>query len=49
MHKAEKRPWPTLEGRLSNLLISRIEGLKQFQNTMQLSKSALKELSLSEK
>jgi len=41
---SEKRPWPTLEGRLSHPLTSRAEGLRQFQITMPLSASAQKEL-----
>jgi hypothetical protein len=40
----EKRPWPTLEGRLNHPLTSRAEGLRQFQITMPLSASAQKEL-----
>jgi hypothetical protein len=40
----EKRPWPTLEGRLRHPLTSRAEGLRQFQITMPLSASAQKEL-----
>ncbi len=40
----KKRPWPTLEGRLSHPLTSRAEGLRQFQVTMPLSASAQREL-----
>jgi len=30
----EKRPWPTLEGRLSQPLTSRVEAVRQLQTTM---------------
>jgi hypothetical protein len=31
---SEKRPWPTLEGRLSQPLTSRVEAVRQLQTTM---------------
>jgi len=31
---SEKRQWPTLEGRLSQLLTSRVEAVRQLQTTM---------------
>lgn len=30
----EKRPWPTLEGRLNQPLTSRVEAVRQLQTTM---------------
>jgi hypothetical protein len=32
--KSEKRQWPTLEGRLSQPLTSRVEAVRQLQITM---------------
>jgi hypothetical protein len=34
MMTAKKRPWPTLEGRLSHPLTSRVEAVRQLQATM---------------
>jgi hypothetical protein len=31
---SEKRPWPTLAGRLSQPLTSRVEAIRQLQTTM---------------
>src|SRR5580658_3280876 len=33
---SEKRPWPTLKGRLSQPLTSRVEAVRQLQTTMPL-------------
>ena len=39
-----KNSWPSLEGRLKHVITSRIDGLKQFQKTNELSDNAKKEL-----
>lgn len=31
---SEKRPWPTLEGRLSQPLTTRVEAVRQLQTTL---------------
>jgi len=37
---SEKRQWPTLEGRLSQPLTSRVEAVRQLQTTMPITPAA---------
>ena len=37
---AQNRPWPTLAGRLSQPLTSRVEAVRQLQTTMPLTRTA---------
>jgi hypothetical protein len=44
-----KYPWPTLEDRINQRPVSRVEALRQLQTVMPLSASALRELRQSER